>query len=51
MTVTVLPGVPGLPSADTGNDITLLPMRKSRSVDPPESTRSKRRLNVVLAPE
>ena len=49
--MTELPGVPGLPKAHTGNDIRLVPRRRSRSVEPPASTRSKLRLNDPLWPE
>ena len=51
ITVTVLPGVPALPNADTGNDIRLWLRRRSRSVDPPVSTRSNLRFTVPLWPE
>src|SRR5664280_1845020 len=50
-TVTELPGMPGLPNAETGNDTRLRPNRRSRSVEPPESTRSKASSNEPLAPE
>src|SRR5450759_1781074 len=50
-TVTELPGIPGLPNAETGNDTRLCPNRRSRSVEPPESTRSKARSNEPLSPE
>ena len=46
-TVTELPGVFGLPRASTGKDMTLRPIRKSRSVEPPASTRSNLRSNEV----